>query len=516
MPALNVFRASAMLIAALGLAESGCGLSAPSQSLPSASGAQASRSAPPSLLHLPSGARPIAAGLENAPPARATAAGFEQPGGQAASGRILGLSATPAANSPTLIRQPQMANDYALAPPAKAQPVETAPIAAPPAPRDWSAPEPNTVQLPDLPQQPAYADDAPRAPSREYVPASEPAIQHEVPAPPAAFAASPSAAPSQLPAAAPQPQFVASAQPAADRTAMQPVAQRAAEISNHAYGLARRGMLYAARAELIQSLQLVAQALDVQHQTGGHAAALAAGVAALKESRDFAPQQGSLAGPQDVAEIARGHQTPVLKCTEGVSPVIAQQHYLAYAQMQLVRAAGNEPVASFALFRLGKVQMAMSQHESDPQMQHAPQAMVFYQSALAADERNYLAANELGVLMARYGQLQEARRLLVHSVSVQPHAEGWHNLSVVHQRLGETDLARRADHERQLLAQKSSATSAAAGSVAWVDPQTFAAAGGTEVPWSDNVVRTAPAAGETAQAARQPAVRGSASFGRMR
>jgi tetratricopeptide (TPR) repeat protein len=281
---------------------------------------------------------------------------------------------------------------------------------------------------------------------------------------------------------------------------MEPVCQRALEISNHGYGLAQRGMLYASRAELIQSLQLVAQALDVQANSTAHATALSAGLTALKEAQDFAPPAGRLAAVLDVIEITRTHKTPVLKDAGEVSPVIAQQQYLGYAQSQLARAAGHEAVTSLTLFRLGKVQLAMAQQESDPQMLHGPQAMVFCQAAMAADERNFLAANELGVLMARYGQLQEARRLLLHSVSIQPKVEAWHNLSVVHQRLGEADLAKRAEHERQLLAQRSPAASSVAGNIEWVDAKAFAAKSPGEAPWADNV-------------ASQGNVRGNASVG---
>src|SRR5947209_6576071 len=118
----------------------------------------------------------------------------------------------------------------------------------------------------------------------------------------------------------------------------------------------------------------------------------------------------------------------------------------------------------------------MSAHDPDPLGLHAPQSIVFHQAALAADGGNWLAANELGVLYARYGQLAEARQLLVHSITVHPHVEGWHNLAVVHHRLGETDLAQRAESQRQLLAQQSAKSADGAGdTVRWVDPKTFAA-----------------------------------------
>ncbi len=415
------------------------------------------------------------------------AAGFQQLGGGHSGGaRIRELSGTPAAFSPNLIREPAavskplpVATNRDLAAPSPNRRSAFVPIDVPPeiaiAPQD---------HLPNLPPQPTFADESPRA--------SRPQIAQPIPT-----------APALQPQPAPQQYFTERTAPAVDRAAMQPVSERAMEISNHAYGLAQRGMLYAARAELIQSLQLVAQALDVQRNTTSHAAALSAGLTALKEAPDFAPPPGRLGAVVNVAEIARAHQTPVLKDVENVSPVIAQQQYLAYAQTQLMAAAGKEPVASLTLFRLGKLQMAMAHEDSDPQMQHGPQAMTLYQAALAADDRNYLAANELGVLMARYGQLQEARRLLVHSVSIQPHVEAWHNLSVVHRRLGEADLAQRAEHERELLAQHSPASSAAGSNVTWVDPQTFAASAGGEVQ-SFDVAR---------ETASRTSVRGSASFG---
>jgi hypothetical protein len=87
----------------------------------------------------------------------------------------------------------------------------------------------------------------------------------------------------------------------------------------------------------------------------------------------------------------------------------------------------------------------------------------------------------LGVLLAGYGQLADARRLLLHSVSIHPHVEGWHNLATVHRKLGEAELAKLADGERLLLAQREGrAPSPAADLIRWVDPQTFAAAAGPD------------------------------------
>ena len=110
---------------------------------------------------------------------------------------------------------------------------------------------------------------------------------------------------------------------------------------------------------------------------------------------------------------------------------------------------------------------------------NGPQAMVFHQIATSIDPANYRAANELGVLLARFGQLPEARAVLQQSVATHPLPEAWHNLMVVHQRLGEHDLAQCARNELALAQRPSGAGSPNVGVsaqpvVQWVDPPTFA------------------------------------------
>lgn len=463
-------RALVVALAAGVAASAGCGR----QPAPARSHHLTAAPSAPRTLVLPERVAALSARREHSTvgSVRTAAAGFEQPGSAAVGARIRGLSATPVPGLRDLIREPPAGGVLPLAMEPLAE--SRSPSGRLKMPKEVAPPP--AEQLPVLPPQPTFVDDSLRAPRAEYVARRDPADQ------PLAEAPRPLAT-----------QFAAPAPSGADQAAMQPVAQRALEISNHAYRQAHRGMLYAARAELIQSLQLVAQALDVQRGSNSHAAALAAGLTALDEAQDFAPPAGRGGGALNVAEITRAHRTPVLKDAEDLSPVIAQQQYLAFAQTQLAIATGNHAVASLTLFRLGKVQMGMAQQAADPQMLHGPQAMVYYQAALAADDRNFLAANELGVLMARYGQLQEARRLLVHSVQVQPQVEAWHNLAVVHERLGEADLATRAAHERELLAQRTPAPSLASGNVEWVDAKTFAAHSPGEVPWEESVVRRSTA-----------------------
>ena len=221
-------------------------------------------------------------------------------------------------------------------------------------------------------------------------------------------------------------------------------------MTQRAATMAQKGMLFAAKDELVQAIELVAQSRDAAQGTSWHAKALLAGLTALKEADDFSPVGGHDQG-LGVSEIAGGHRTTILQTAGDISPVVARQYYLGYAQQQLALAVAGQPAASQALYLLGKVQMALAGPASETQSLAGPRAMVYYQAALAVDPQNYQAANELGVLLARQGQLAEAKRALLHSVTIQSHAEGWHNLAAVHRRLGETELAVQAENERRRL-----------------------------------------------------------------
>jgi tetratricopeptide (TPR) repeat protein len=276
----------------------------------------------------------------------------------------------------------------------------------------------------------------------------------------------------------------------ATQAALQAVVQRSMQKADQAAAMAERGMLYSARSELVQAVQLIAQALDAQQATTRHTSALASGLTAIEEARDFATQPNGPSEDFEVRAIAAGHRTKALTSDNAapVSPVAAQQNYLALAQGCFIEAAGSVPAASQILYRLGRLETAMAAHDTDPLALHGPQAIVFHQAALATDGGNWLAANELGVLYARYGQLDAAKQLLLASITAHPHVAGWQNLAAIHRRLGETDLAKRADAERELLASKpGAATTDASAMVRWVDPKTFAATGGNDVKWPAEV-----------------------------
>jgi len=112
--------------------------------------------------------------------------------------------------------------------------------------------------------------------------------------------------------------------------------------------------------------------------------------------------------------------------------------------------------------------------------------MALYQAALIVDPKNYMACNELGVLMARYGDLDAAENQFVHSLSIKAEPEAWHNLATVYRAKGQSAKAAQAEQEKEKLvasARSGSGTSENSNDLRsqpmldFVDPDTFAASG---------------------------------------
>jgi hypothetical protein len=260
--------------------------------------------------------------------------------------------------------------------------------------------------------------------------------------------------------------------PAFDR-AMGAVSQQADQRIAAGFRLATKGALYSARSEMIQALRLIAQALDAQSRTREHSQRLAEGLRTLKEAADFAPRGARLEGDLDLAAVVATHRTRVLDDRlDGLTALAARQAYYTHAQEQLAEAVRLAPSASNALYGLGRIHQALADDDPESADLNQPAAMVCHQAALLVEPRNYLAANELGVLLARAGQLEDSRRLFLLSLRSHRQRATWKNLAAVEAMRGDHDLARRAEHEAQLLAGVSPTSSTSRG-VQWVDPSEF-------------------------------------------
>lgn len=298
--------------------------------------------------------------------------------------------------------------------------------------------------------------------------------------------------------------------PGPSAASMAAVARQAQHMIQHGYELGGRGALYSARAEFIAALRTMVQALDVQAGGRAHSDALSAGLKALDEAEHFVPQGSRLESDLDIAALVRAHRTPVCKHLpeDQLLPVLVLQRYYTYAHEQLTTAGGGEEAASMALFGLGKTYTALADQHSPAIVAAEPKAMVFHQAALATDPGNFLAANELAVLVAQYGQYSTARALLQYSVAILPHSSVWKNLAAVHKRLGEVELAQAAQREATAAARREATAKMGnrdgiipSSEITWVDPTTFAGMSRPIIEWQK------PAAVSEAEAKPAPADR---------
>ena len=102
---------------------------------------------------------------------------------------------------------------------------------------------------------------------------------------------------------------------------------------------------------------------------------------------------------------------------------------------------------------------------------------MLYQTSILVDQRNYAAANELGVLLARYGKFDNAVSALQHCVKYSPEPTAWKNLANIYRRVGKTNEARIAESQasRTLAAKPRTPFVANQPKVEWVKADAFMA-----------------------------------------
>jgi hypothetical protein len=236
---------------------------------------------------------------------------------------------------------------------------------------------------------------------------------------------------------------------------------------------AARGAHYSARSEFIAALQTIAQARDNERGTRHCSRSLEQGLLALSESKDFLGRN-PVNGEAPVAQILLRHQSKLIDeaAAADMPAHLAAEKYCSFAQEQLAAAVFGEPTGSMALFGLAKVSQVSANAEPSRATERRMHADYLYRAALLAEKNNFCAANELAVLLVETGHLEEARSLLVQSVSVVPNAVTWRNLAAVHDRLGEVQLAQQARAQADHLPAAPAASNAPA--VEWLDAAAFA------------------------------------------
>ena len=112
-------------------------------------------------------------------------------------------------------------------------------------------------------------------------------------------------------------------------------------------------------------------------------------------------------------------------------------------------AVGCNVVASETLQCLGKLSTVAAGHVSTSGRLDIAKAIVYHRAALTSNPDNFMSANELGVLLARSGRLEDAKQLFKRSLRINSIPQAWINLAKVHARLGEQRLAQLAKSEYQ-------------------------------------------------------------------
>ncbi|MCA9178083.1 MAG: hypothetical protein KDB14_26650 [Planctomycetales bacterium] len=263
------------------------------------------------------------------------------------------------------------------------------------------------------------------------------------------------------------------------RQALAQVEPRVAELVSAGMDAGRRNAAFTARDKMLDALQLLAQTADLASGSPARRARLERGILAVEESADFAR-----GGPADAvlpaSRIVAKHRSQIVSEARAaeLSHLSLQRDYLEFAQASLAAVAMGSPAGSQAL--LGYAKYFLGRAAAEGMHREGPRAVALCQAALMVDPANHGAANELGALFAQYGRLPEAREMLLRSLRSKPTIAGWHNLAVVHDRLGETQLAELARGEQQKLYQLEQSTH----QVGWVDKQVFAGtySGSADVP----------------------------------
>ena len=269
-------------------------------------------------------------------------------------------------------------------------------------------------------------------------------------------------------------------------------AQQAVHHIEYGKSLSRRGAAFAARQEFISALRVIAQQNDARSGGMEFTKSLQRALMAMKEAKDFMVQDEQVM--LNVSRVIESHHSEILTQDEAanMTPVMALQKYLATAENGLDMAGGRNVVSAEALYCLGKLHTMMSTSSRKPGGLDLASSVAFHRAALKSDAQNHRSANELGVLMAQSGRLEEAKELFKQSLRIRQSPLTWTNLAKTHQRLGEVQFAQMAERESRIAGTAQVASNA---SIQWVNNRDFNAMQPSEVMAQPGKTQTIPKVG---------------------
>lgn len=248
------------------------------------------------------------------------------------------------------------------------------------------------------------------------------------------------------------------------------------------FQLGKSGAVFAARAKFVSVLRKIAQAKDAEARSTRHSEALAEGLRTLDEADDFVPKGDALEAELDVTAIARSHGVRLIEGAGTVTPHDAIARYSQHAAQRLAEAAAKEPAGSMALYGLGKSYTRLEAQGGNPTA--GRKSAVLYRAAIDTHAENYLAANELGVRLARSGRYDQASAVLRQAASQPTAIATVHaNLAAIETRRGEMQMAAAAQQHSRMLAERERTAGEVSRrhGIEWVSPEAFQRAGGQAV-----------------------------------
>ncbi|MGY8748529.1 MAG: tetratricopeptide repeat protein [Pirellulales bacterium] len=251
------------------------------------------------------------------------------------------------------------------------------------------------------------------------------------------------------------------------------VAHQAMHHIEYGKSLSRRGSSYSAQQEFHAALRIIASSNDSQTGTNHYSMALTEAALAMKEARDFVGTDWESEASLSVASTVDTHLSKIINQADldQISPRQAIQQYFQFAQNRLDQAGGRNVVSAEAFCCLGKLHTSMRQSESSLGAMEVAKAIAFHRAAISSDPNNSRSANELGVLMAKIGQLDSAVALFQQSLMKNQTPQTWRNLAKTHQQKGELELARAAQDQYRSLLQAPLAKDQS--SIRWVPKASF-------------------------------------------
>ncbi len=257
-------------------------------------------------------------------------------------------------------------------------------------------------------------------------------------------------------------------------------AQKAVHHIEYGKSLARRNATEAAGQEFLSALRVLAESGDMSSGGNAQSRSLRNGLLAMREASDFKVEDPQRQIIMNVAAIIEGHETQLISQSEARSMTAsaATRRYLEYAGLQLGSCGGQNAAAAEALFCLGKMRSISAQSNPDPESIEMTEAIIFHHASLTADPNNFRSANELGVLLARNGQLANAELYLKESLKIKQVPQSWANLAKVHQRKGtqrDMQLADLAMNEYQTSLHRQMIEAIPGAAIQWMEPGEFIA-----------------------------------------